>query len=325
MSQQDEVIDLYLLRVFHTLSIERSVTRAGIKLNQSQPAISTALRRLRDITGDMLFVRGRSGMVPTDYGVKLLGPVESALREISRIGAKGNYFDPDQSERTFNIGCPDYLNALFVPSVVAQFRMLAPRAILEFHALGPAFDYEHALEAGDLDVVIGNWPSPPEHLHFSNLFSDEIVCLVSDNHPFASRRVISSDPYLAASHVAPTAYSVSQRGLVDAHLRRERKIRRIAVTLPHFNVVPYVLVNSDLVFTTTRSFADHYVKLLPLAIVDVKLEFPPMVYYQLWHERSHYANEVRWLRSILVKATRKLLPTSSQINRYLSSPDAPLT
>lgn len=85
MSQQREAIDTYLLRVLHTLLMERSVTRAAVKLNQSQPAISAALRRLRDITGDPLLVRGKSGMVPTEYGLRLLEPVQNALREIERI------------------------------------------------------------------------------------------------------------------------------------------------------------------------------------------------------------------------------------------------
>lgn len=79
MSQQREAIDTYLLRVLHTLLIERSVTRTAVKLNQSQPAISAALRRLREVTGDPLLVRGKSGMVPTDHGLWLVEPVRNAL------------------------------------------------------------------------------------------------------------------------------------------------------------------------------------------------------------------------------------------------------
>ncbi|MDI9649264.1 LysR family transcriptional regulator, partial [Burkholderia cenocepacia] len=114
MSQQREAIDTYLLRVLHTLLMERSVTRAAVKLNQSQPAISAALRRLRDITGDPLLVRGKSGMVPTEYGLRLLEPVQNALREIERIKFQQHNFDPATSIRCYRIGCPDYLNVLFV-------------------------------------------------------------------------------------------------------------------------------------------------------------------------------------------------------------------
>ena len=136
MSQQREAIDTYLLRVLHTLLMERSVTRAAVKLNQSQPAISAALRRLRDITGDPLLVRGKSGMVPTEYGLRLLEPVQNALREIERIKFQQHNFDPATSIRCYRIGCPDYLNVLFVPTVVERFARRRPTRRLSFTRSG---------------------------------------------------------------------------------------------------------------------------------------------------------------------------------------------
>ncbi|MBB5406166.1 MULTISPECIES: LysR substrate-binding domain-containing protein [unclassified Paraburkholderia] len=310
MSQQREAIDTYLLRVLHTLLMERSVTRAAVKLNQSQPAISAALRRLRDITGDPLLVRGKSGMVPTEYGLRLLEPVQNALREIERIKFQQHNFDPATSIRCYRIGCPDYLNVLFVPTVVERFRKAAPNATLEFHSLGPAFDYELALEDGKLDIVVGNWPEPPEQLHLSNLFVDQIVCLMSNTHPFAKRGGLTLDQYLNAPHLAPTPYSVGQRGAIDVHLARERLKRHVVVTLPYFNLAPYVLIKSDLIFTTTRLFADYYANFLPLTVMPAPLDFPPMQYYQLWHERVHYSDEVRWLRGVVGEATRTLIDKS---------------
>lgn len=315
MSQQREAIDTYLLRVMHTLLIECSVTRAAVKLNQSQPAISAALRRLRGITGDPLLVRGKSGMVPTDYGLWLLEPVRNALHEIDRIRFQQRTFDPATSTRCYHIGSPDYLNALFVPTVVERFRRAAPDATLELHSLGPAFDYELALEGGQLDVVIGNWPEPPEQLHLSNLLTDEIVCLMSDSHPFARRGEITLDQYLKAPHLAPAQYSVGQRGTIDTFLARERLRRNVVVTLPYFNLAPYALVNTDLIFTTTRLFADFYAKQLPLVVLPAPLPFPPMPYYQLWHERAHYSEEVRWLRSLIADATHSLLRTGLAVGQ----------
>ena len=154
---------------------------------------------------------------------------------------------------------------------------------------------------------MGNWPEPPEQLHLSNLFVDKIVCLVSSNHPFARRGALTLDQYLNAPHLAPTPYSVGQRGAIDVHLARERLKRHVVVTLPYFNLAPYVLIKSDLVFTTTRLFADHYAKFLPLTVVPAPLDFPPMQYYQLWHERCHYSDEVRWLRHLVADATRSLI------------------
>jgi DNA-binding transcriptional LysR family regulator len=196
---------------------------------------------------------------------------------------------------------------LFVPTVVERFRQAAPNATLEFHSLGPAFDYELALEDGKLDIVVGNWPEPPEQLHLSNLFVDQIVCLMSNTHPFAKRGGLTLDQYLNAPHLAPTPYSVGQRGAIDVHLARERLKRHVVVTLPYFNLAPYVLIKSDLIFTTTRLFADYYAKFLPLTVVPAPLDFPPMQYYQLWHERVHYSDEVRWLRSLVAEATKTLI------------------
>lgn len=308
MSQQREAIDTYLLRVLHTLLNERSVTRTAIKLNQSQPAVSAALRRLRDITGDPLLVRGKAGMVPTDHGLWLVEPVRNALAEIDRICHHQPVFDPATSTRCFRVACPDYLNTLFMPMIVEQFRRAAPHAILEMHSLGPAYDHQHALETGQLDVIIGNWTEPPEQMHLSNLLTDEIVCLLSASHPYARGGAMTMEQYLKAPHVVPTPYTVGKRGAIDTFLGQERLKRNVVVTLPYFNLVPYALVQSDLIFTTTRLFADYYAKQLPLVVMPAPLAFPSMHYYQLWHERVHHSNEVRWLRGLIgdvVQALRK--------------------
>ena len=312
MSQQREAINTYLLRILHTLLIERSVTRTAVKLNQSQPAISAALRKLREITGDPLLVRGKSGMVPTEHGLWLLEPTRNALNEIDKICFHQSRFDPATSTRRYRVASPDYLNVLFVPTVVQHFRRAAPNAVLEFHSLGPGFDYKSALESGDLDLVIGNWPEPPELLHLSNLLSDEIVCLMSATHPFAKHGSITLDQYLKAPHLVPSPYSVGQRGSIDAFLEQANLKRNIAVSLAYFSLAPYALVNSDLIFTTTRLFAEHYAAQLPLVVVPAPLDFPPMQYYQLWHELVHLSDEVRWLRGLISSATQSLTtPTTA--------------
>lgn len=306
MAEAKPPLDIYLLRVLATLLAEGSVTRTAVRLDQSQPAISAALRRLRDITGDPLLVRGKSGLVPTERGAALLDPARNALREIDRIVAEPPAFDAARSTRGFRVGSPDYLNVLFLPTVVEQFRRQAPAAQLEWHSLGPTFDYERALESGALDIVIGNWPEPPESLRRSELLADRMVCLMSARHALAGQ-TLTLDQYLQAAHLAPTPYSPNQRGLVDLHLARERLKRRVAVTIPYFTLAPYVLATSDLLFTTSEFFAEYYAGFLPLSVSSLPIEFPPMRYYQLWHERAEHAQDVRWLAGIIGQATRTLL------------------
>lgn len=294
MANYRHPIDIYLLRVLHTLLIEGNVTRAAVRLNQSQPAISAALRRLREITGDPLLVRSKAGMVPTERGAALLEPVTNALHEISRIALAHEQFDPSRSIRHFRLGSPDYLNILFVPRLVEQFRKLAPHARLELHPLSSEADYEEALETGQFDLVLGNWPDPPKRLRRRTLFADEVVCLMARNHKLAHGEMSEAD-YLKAAHLAPTPYSLNQRGPVEAYLARARLKRNVFVMVPYFSLAPPLLLKSDLIFTTTRRFAEFHARHLPLAVLPAPIDFPPIEYYLLWHPRAHLSEEVQWL------------------------------
>ena len=107
MSRAEDPFDTYLLRVMCTLIAERSVSRTAIKLNQSQPAISSALKRPRDLVHDPLLVRDKGGMVPTPRALELLGSARSALGEIERLVAKPDAFDPATAQWMVRIGAPD--------------------------------------------------------------------------------------------------------------------------------------------------------------------------------------------------------------------------
>jgi DNA-binding transcriptional LysR family regulator len=305
MTRPTDPVDLYLLRVLCMLVAERSVSRAAVKLNQSQPAVSTALKRLREIFNDPLLVREGAAMVPTERALQLRDSARSALGEIDRMLADPERFDPSSSQQTFHVASPDYLAMGFLAGAVEQMRTEAPRARLVVHPLGPDYDYERALAQGELDVVIGNWPTPPERLHLALLLEDKIVCMMSRRHPLA-KKGLSAEQYLAAAHVVPAPYSMSQRGVVETHLASLRLARDARIVLPYFEIAPYLLVNTDLVFTTASHFAQHFAQLLPLVVVPAPFDFPPMRFYQLWHDRSQHQASHRWLRELLNRSARNL-------------------
>ena len=296
-------LDAHLLRVLHVLLTEGSVSRAARRLNLSQPAVSTALKRLRDITGDKLLVRSRGGMTPTERGATLLEPVRIALEQFERIASGPVGFDPAASQRSFNVATPDYLNALLLGDIVADVHRQAPGVQVAFHSMTRTTDYPRALEAGELDLVLGNWPNPPEHLRTLPLFEDRMVVMMRSGHPLAGRALTMAD-WLGAEHVVPTPYAVGQRGVVDVFLARERLRRRIVAQVPYFHMAPYMLLQSDLVFTAPSRFAGHYAELLPLTVAEAPPELPGMAYYLLWHDRSHHSEECRWFRERIVRAAR---------------------
>lgn len=299
-----ESIDVHLLKILHTLLAECSVSRAARKLGLSQPAVSTALRRLRDITGDQLLVRSRNGMTPTERGSALLDHVRNALTEIELIARQQFRFEPQESRRPLHIATPDYLHAVFVGKILGRLRDAAPHTVVTVHSLGPEFDYQRKLEDGEVDLVIGNWPHPPEHLRIANLFEDEVVCMMRKAHPLAGRKLSEAD-YLNAEHLAPTPYSVGQRGVIDITLSKERLKRNVVAYVPYFNLAPYALVESDMIFTAPRRFARHYASILPLATAPVPLDLPKVNYYLLWHDRTHYAEDCRWFREQIIAIARE--------------------
>lgn len=301
----DRTLDPYLLRVFCLLVAERNVSRVAVRLNQSQPAISAALKTLREMFGDRLLVREKDGMVPTERALQLVEHARRALDEIDKLTGEAEAFSPIDSRQTFRVGAPEYLAPLFMASVSERFRREAPNASLIVESMGPSFDFEKALAEGALDIVIGNWPEPPERMRMSVLLEDEIVCMVSARHP-AARRGLSERQYLAAVHVVPLPHSMSQRGLIDMHLAGMRVARDARIVVQSFYLAPFLLPGSDLVFTTTRHFARFYANLLPLTILASPIAFPPMRFYQLWHDRTQDSESHRWLRRLLAECGRNV-------------------
>ena len=306
MSRSEEPFDTYLLRVLCTLISEKSVSRAAIRLNQSQPAISAALRRLRAIFNDPLLVRDKNRMVPTARALQAEEQARAALGLIDGLLSVGKEFVAETTQLRFTIAMPDYLAPPFMARVVQLMRAQAPGARLVLLPLGQNFDYEQALQSGEVDIVIGNWPSPPEHLHMSTLLEDEVVCLLDAKHPLAQPGRLTAEHYLQAAHVVFTPYSPDQRGVVESSLGTMRVSRDGRVQCSHFSMAPDLLVGTDLLLTTSRHFAAYHARRLPLAMVPLPMGNRVMRFYQLWHSSRHRDASHIWLRALLNQASQVL-------------------
>jgi DNA-binding transcriptional LysR family regulator len=301
MKSELESLDIQHLRTLGLLLQECSVTRVAHRSGQTQPTVSRMLRRLRDALGDPLLVRSGAHMVLTERGHLLREPLQEILSQLTRITAQSD-FAPAQAAHTFQIACTDCLPPLFLPRLVAQVLRAGPRLKLRVQTLDAVADAAYGLEDGSLDLVINNSPNPRGDLRTSALFADEIVCLMRADHPAARAGRLRLGAYLALDHLAPHSNVKREHGPIDGELARIGYRRRIAATVPEFNQVPFVLQQTDLVFTTGRSFADHYVRSMGLIAVPAPAELPAMHFYQLWHERSHGSASNRWLRALVAQA-----------------------
>lgn len=302
-------IELHLVRVLHTVISERSVSRAALRLRTTQPAVSAQLRRLRELTGDPLLVRSGTGMAPTEAALALLQPAVDLLHQAERLFGGHEHtqaFDPATAEPLYRIAASDYLDPLFLPALVARVKALAPAAQVQFQPLSREFDYRRSLAAGDVDLVVGNWLEPPAELHLGRLMVDEVVCLVGEQHPAVRSRDWSIARYLASDHVAPAELHPGAVGVIDQHLAARGLARSISVRSAHFGLIPLMVAQSLLVLTTGRQFCSRYVDALPVRIVRCPVEFPPLVYYQLWHDLTHRSPAQRWLREQVREVAREV-------------------
>lgn len=307
-------IDLSLIRVLHTVITECSVSRAAVRLHSSQPAVSAQLKRLRDITGDPLLVRCGQAMAPTDVALTLLEPASIILHNAQAMFGKKNSvreFDPASSTLTFRVAATDYLDPYFLPELTLRLKRQAPNVRIEYLPLSGDLDYRRSLARGEVDLVIGNWLEPSDELHLGRLISDEVVCLVSDDHPAArlpreGKRAWTVEQYLAAEHVAPPALHPGGIGVIDEHLAMQGLRRNITVRNPHFVQLPYMVAGSLLVLTTGRRFCERYAQQMQVKIIKCPVSFPAINYYQLWHDLTHHSAASRWLREQVRDVVRNL-------------------
>jgi len=295
-------IELQLVRVFHTVISERSVSRAALKLQTTQPAVSAKLARLRHLMGDPLLVRSGSGMTPTATAVALMPAATQVLQGAQMLfgGAqRPQQFDPATAAARLRLAASDFMDPLFLPEMLGRVRREAPGLEIDVVPLSAELDYRRALAHGELDLVVGNWTQPPAELHISRLLSDEVVCLVARDHP-ATRpgRAWTVERYLACDHLAPMPFHAGGRGFVDEQLALLGLERRVTVRLPHFALAPALVARSSLVLTTGRLFCERFEGREDVRILRCPVPMPMLTYYQLWHDLAHTHPAVKWLREL---------------------------
>ena len=216
-----DAIDGHLLRVLHHLLIEGSVSRScpaaqSVTAGSQLGAAQAARNHRRPVAG-----AGQGGMTPTERGAALLEPVKLASPSSTRSSRRRH------SSRRTSVG-GNSTSALLTTSTPARSAMCwrecrrsAPSAQINLPLNGASASCAGALESGEMDVVIGNWPNPPDTLRTTALFQDRMVLLMRRTHPLADEE-LDARRYLEASHLVPTPYSVGQRGVVDMYLARER-------------------------------------------------------------------------------------------------------
>jgi DNA-binding transcriptional LysR family regulator len=309
----DKNLDLNLLPIAIALYDELSVSRAARRLRMSQPAVSKALRRLREAFADPLFVRGPAGVVPTPRAREIVSAARSHLEHLQDELLRGEHFDPATSARPIVLGLSDIAEMAFLPSILEYLRVHAPgcpvRTVSE-----PDRTVAAGLESGDVDVAAGYFPALGQrNFRQRRLSRHGFACLMRAGHPLWKPR-LSVSAYLAAHHVVIQREGRSQ-DVLERFIDRRRLRRTIALYTTNVLSVPFIVMDSQLVATLPFAIVSRFASLTS----RVAAALPPFdAPYELklhWHRR--FDNEPRsiWLR--------EQLATVFKDHQWLAPPSGP--
>ncbi len=283
-------IDLNLLVILDALLSEQHVTRAAERLHLSQPAVSHALARLRDLLGDPLLVRAGSGLVPTARALELAAPLAEILAQVQSLLAP-NIFDPASARRTFRLAMSDYGAAIILPGLIRTLRAEAPGIDLQISHASREGMVEGLLN-GDIDLAAGVLPELPGELRSTPLFEERYVCLL-DRQSLPAGGVLDLPTYLSRPHVL-----LEMRGSGTPEIERTltalRERRRVAISLPHWSVAPQFISGTDLILTVA-SRALNEVDDESLIVVPPPFEIAPFTFVSAWHKRRGGDQALNWL------------------------------
>ena len=321
-------LDLNLLRVFDEVMAERSLTRAAHKLALTQPAVSNALRRLREAVGDDLVVRSGQGVEPTARALALWPAVRDALTLLQDSLAPGA-FDPATARSTLVLAMADATAATLVPPLAEIIEQEAPGISIRVVPLTTR-DPRRLLEEDSANMAVGYFPFVLADLtaraqaggvvdfDSRRLYEGQYICVMRRGHPLADAP-LTLDTYCAARHML-VSFSGRPFGFIDEALAALGRKRRVVLTVNQFFTAGHAVAGSDLLTVLPR----HFVPATGIADALVQRPLPfdvPTVHVDaLWYRRGSQQAACHWLLQALARSARSAFPQGPGPGMALASP-----
>lgn len=291
--------DFNLLITLDALLAEGSVARAARRLRLSPSAMSRALARLRETTGDPLLVRAGRGLVPTPRAIELRERVGQLVQDTTAVLRPAELPDLRQLVRTFTLRTSDGFVDNFGPALLARVNEDAPGVTLRFVQKSnkdstPLRDGTVDLETG----VVGEASGP--ELRVQALFRDRFIGVVRLGHPLAKGKVTAAR-YATHKHI-----SVSRRGRdkgpIDDALQALGLERTVATIVGGFSTALSLARNTDLVASVPERHTGNL--RAGMRSFALPVETPEITVSMLWHPRLHADPAHRWLRECVKDCQR---------------------
>jgi len=301
-------VDLNLFVVLEAIYREGNLTRAGRQLKLTQPAMSHALKRLRELLKDPLFIREGANMVPTPFSRNMINEVRQALQILEVNLYENRNFDPAHTRRNFQIGFWELMESMILPPLAKVLTRAAPEISITTLRVKRR-EIEQELASGTLDLVLDIPITMSDNFRQAPLFSDRVVVMARKGHP-AIQRELDLDTYLRQDHVLVSSRRLGP-SLVDAELNRAGRKRTIVLRCQHYFAACQVVSETDMLLTIPQ----HYAETLNAGFNNRLYPFPLKSLQQLeihmyWHESTENDPPNRWLREQIKKVIDESLPAN---------------
>ncbi len=296
-------IDLNLLKVFEALHEESSASRAALRLGVTQSAVSAALRRLREVYGDQLFVRTGRGLAPTLQANQLKPVISDALNKcrqsLAMLDPAANQYDG----RSVAIGLSDDFEIAYGRRLIEEIARRAPKLRLIFRQTHSQI-VARALMERSIDLAITAGGFAERLLSRQVLGEGGYACLVDPASLAPGQQHIELQEFVTREHILVSSGGFI--GITDEGLAAVGLSRRVCASTTHFAALPFLLKGSQAVATIPAHAAASIAALSGLALLPCPLALP------------RYPVELGWRTStqidpVLVKVREAIAATFSQV------------
>lgn len=290
-------LDLTVLLVFVGLMRRRKATEVARELGLTQSAVSHALRRLRNIFDDELFLRRPHGLEPTAVAIAAEEPIQAALQQLRAALSAPGAFDPARAEAQVRIAAYDAELATLVPPLICRLGRDAPGLTIVARALGrrEALD---ALARGEVDIALGYFWDLDEMFVATPLLEEEYR--VVGGRATRRRGRLTLERYLSLPHILVSPAG-DLRGIVDALLEREGLSRRVVAAVPLFFPALAAVRGSSAIATVPRRIADGYAAAFDLWVGEPPIAIRNFTIAAVRHRRNQASALHTWMDGLLAE------------------------
>lgn len=289
------LVDATILMVFLGCMRHRKATTVAKQMGLTQPAVSHALKRLRTLYKDPLFLRRAHGLEPTAFAQDLEPKIRNIVSQISNTLEGQGEFEPERSIRTLKVGTFDYELTTFLPALVAKLRTVSPG--IGIHAY-PLTNLEalDALVDGRIDLAIGYFDFPAnarDAFVIDQLCSECYVMAARAHHPIM-QTLVSIEAFSRAEHLLVSPYGLV-RDMVDHALQQSGHKRQIRTIIPSLFAALSIVEKTDLVVTLPERVAITNADRFNLHYASLPLQVGQFYLHAVRHKRDANSTIQIWL------------------------------